>query len=325
MNNENQAEAGKDAVVEPSPVIFIVGIKFLGSGKVYPYLSGEGSLKVGEWVVVEIENGENFGMIAFAKHPLADKKAEAGSFKRILRKASPDDMERVQRNTELEREGYQICQEKIEERGLPMKLSRVEFSFDSQRATFYFTAEGRVDFRDLVRDLAHHFKTKIEMKQIGVRDEARIIGGCGPCGVKLCCASFLKDFEPVSIKMAKDQNLPLNPVKISGVCGRLMCCLVYEHEMYREARKKMPVCGVCVMTPNGQGTVEKVDLLQEKILVAYPDTEKKETMLFSEVTVVKNVPPPAQEKTQEKTSEKAPEKGSGRKEGQARHHGRRRP
>jgi cell fate regulator YaaT (PSP1 superfamily) len=309
MSSENLVEPENNTEPKPNHDIFVVGIKFLSSGKVFPYLAGEETFKVGEWVVVEIEGGENFGMIALAKHPLPYKKSTANSFKRILRKASPEDMDLVKKNTSMEKEGHQICQEKIEERGLPMKLSRVEFSFDGQRATFYFTAEGRVDFRELVRDLAHHFKTKIEMKQIGVRDEARIVGGCGPCGVQLCCASFLKDFEPVSIKMAKDQNLPLNPVKISGVCGRLLCCLVYEHEMYKDAKKRMPACGVCVRTPNGLGRVEKVDLLQEKISVSYADSEKKETFLFADVTVEKAAPSaPAPEK-----KEAPPPKHQGRR------------
>ncbi len=265
----------------------VVGVQFINRGKVSPFLLGEEKLRVGDHVVVETEQGENFGMVAFSKHDFFGGDKGFSKLKRILRKVTPEDRERVEKNHALEREGTEFCQKKIEERKIPMKLSRVEFSFEGNKATFFFTAEGRVDFRELVRDLANHFKTKIEMKQIGVRDEARLLGGCGSCGIKLCCASFLKDFEPVSIKMAKDQNLTLNPVKISGLCGRLMCCLVYEHENYKVSKKKLPVCGTCVKTESGIGTVDRIHLLQEKVTVVYPEEGKKELLSLEEFTIEK--------------------------------------
>lgn len=288
---EGEAAPGENLVVE---------IKFVHHGKVYPYRALGERLQVGEWVIVEADKEENYGMVAISDHEPFDRKKSISTLPRVLRKVTPEDRERIEKNEKLEREGSEVCLQKIEDRGLPMKLCRVGFSFDGSRATFYFTAEGRVDFRELVRDLAHHFKTKIEMKQMGVRDEARIIGGCGPCGQKLCCAAFLKDFEPVSIKMAKDQSLSLNPVKISGVCGRLMCCLVYEHETYKELREIMPPCGACVKTQTGIGKIDRVHLLQEKVTVVYPDDSKREVLPITEITIVEeekkpepSSPPPA--------------------------------
>ncbi len=290
MIEQAETEIEKNILSEPARKDIVVGLKFSNSGKVYPYKSSERKMKMGDWVVVETEKGENVGEIAISRYYFLEEKRDSNALKRILRKATDKDMQRVGKNHELEKEGSRICQQKIEERRLPMKLCRVEFSFDDPKATFYFTAEGRVDFRELVRDLAHYFKTKIEMKQIGVRDEARAIGGCGPCGIKLCCTTFLKDFAPVSMKMAKDQNLPLNSSKISGVCGRLMCCLVYEHSNYKDLKRTMPACGSCVKTATGSGKIEKVHLLQEKVLVVYPEDGKKEILPVSEITVEKKAP-----------------------------------
>lgn len=307
MLENNNIEMKKDTAIKPPVRTMVVGIKFSNSGKVFSFRARKENFRVGDWVVVETEKGENIGIVAVSRHYFLDGKRDPATFKRILRKAAEKDMDRVKRNNDLEKEGGRICQQKIEERGLRMKLCRVEFSFDEPKATFYFSAEGRVDFRELVRDLAHHFKTKIEMKQIGVRDEARIIGGCGPCGIKLCCTTFLKDFEPVSIKMAKDQNLPLNSAKISGVCGRLMCCLVYEHATYKELKKTVPSCGSCVKTSKGLGKVDKVYMLQEKVLIAYPGEDRKEILSVSEVTVEKKGP---DSKTRRKPKNKPPKRES---------------
>ena len=188
--------------------------------------------------------------------------------KMVIREATEEDIQKVEDNKLREQEAFQICLEKIEKHQLPMKLVGVEYTFDNNKIIFYFTADGRVDFRELVKDLAAIFKTRIELRQIGVRDEAKMIGGLGPCGRAMCCGSFLGEFEPVSIKMAKEQNLSLNPAKISGVCGRLMCCLKFEEETYREINDRLPDVGQEVMTPDGKGTVLDINVLRELIKVA---------------------------------------------------------
>jgi cell fate regulator YaaT (PSP1 superfamily) len=259
--------------MENNNSIFIVGIKFKGSGKIYYFKSDSLPLRVGEKCIVETDKGLEIGIAAMARRKIL-KGLIQRPLKNVVRKASKEDIRQVENNEALEREAFEICQNKMREMEMPMKLIRVEFSFDAQRATFYFTSEGRIDFRELVKDLAHHFKIKIEMKQIGLRDEARILGGCGPCGRNLCCAGFLKDFEPVSIKMAKDQNLALNPVKISGVCGRLMCCLVYEHATYKELKKNLPQIGSNFDTTEGKGKIVKINLLQENAVVELEDGKK---------------------------------------------------
>ena len=214
----------------------VVSIRFKKASKVYDF-DGEGlDLGRGDSVIVEVEKG--LGMGTVVEPPREVDPATLGrQLKKVVRKADVVDMERHIFNTERENEAFRICREKIAHYRLPMKLIRVEYLFDSSKAIFYFTSDLRVDFRELVKDLASGFHTRIEMRQIGVRDEAKMIGGLGPCGRELCCAGFLSDFEPVTIKMAKEQNLALNPVKISGICGRLMCCLSYEHEMYRGEKK----------------------------------------------------------------------------------------
>ncbi|MEK6590336.1 MAG: stage 0 sporulation family protein [Nitrospinota bacterium] len=253
--------------------IFVTGIKFKNSGKIYDFKSNGLHLRVGDRCIVETDRGLEFGIVAIARKKVPVDLIQR-PLKSVVRKATEDDMRQVDKNEILEREAFAMCQNRIQEREIPMKLVRVEFSFDAQKATFYFTADGRVDFRELVKDLAHHFKIKIEMKQIGLRDEAKILGGCGPCGRNLCCTCFLKDFEPVSIKMAKDQNLALNPVKISGVCGRLMCCLTYEHETYKDLQKKLPKTGNIVDTKDGKGRIIQVNILQKKALVELEDGKK---------------------------------------------------
>jgi cell fate regulator YaaT (PSP1 superfamily) len=214
----------------------VVGVRFKTGCKIYNFDAGELELSPGDTVVVNSEQGMGCAKVAVA--PAEIEELPGGKeLKKVIRKATEDDMYRIGLSVEKEAEAFRYCSSKISEREMVMKLVRVEWAFDNSRATFYFTADGRVDFRELVRDLAFRFKIRIEMRQIGVRDEAKMIGGYGPCGRELCCASFLKDFEPVSIKMAKKQNLVLNPQKISGVCGRLMCCLGYEYTYYDEIKK----------------------------------------------------------------------------------------
>lgn len=214
----------------------VVGVRFKKACKVYDFDSNGLDLNGGETVIVEVERGLGMGVVV-AKPRELDPATLPRALKRVVRKADAVDIERNGFNTERENEAFRICKEKIVHYKLPMKLIRVEYLFDSSKAIFYFTSETRVDFRELVKDLASSFHTRIEMRQIGVRDEAKMIGGLGPCGRELCCSGFLSDFEPVTIKMAKEQNLALNPVKISGICGRLMCCLSYEHEMYQGEKK----------------------------------------------------------------------------------------
>ena len=217
----------------------IAGVRFRQACKVYDFDCMGLELRLGDNVIVEVEKGLGFGTIAYGPHEI-DRASYPRQLKKVIRKADTVDMERQGFNTEREDEALRICREKITKFKLPMKLVRVEYLFDSSKAIFYFTSDVRVDFRELVKDLASVFHTRIEMRQIGVRDEAKMLGGVGPCGRMLCCSSFLSNFEPVTIKMAKEQNLALNPAKISGICGRLMCCLSYEHGMYAGGCLKKP-------------------------------------------------------------------------------------
>jgi cell fate regulator YaaT (PSP1 superfamily) len=214
----------------------VVGVRYLCGCKVYHFDAGELELDMGDTVLVDSEQGLGVARVVTDVHP--EERSESDKpLKKVIRKAGEDDLARIQMLREREDEAFRVCQKKILEREMVMKLVRVEWAFDNSKATFYFTADGRVDFRDLVRDLAHRFKIRIEMRQIGVRDEAKMLGGFGPCGRELCCSTFLREFEPVSIKMAKKQDLVLNPAKISGTCGRLMCCLGYEYSFYDEIKK----------------------------------------------------------------------------------------
>ncbi len=223
----------------------IVGIRFKQASKIYNFDSAGLDLKPGAIVIVEVEKG--LGMGTVVRGPREQNPAKGQKLKKVIRKAGAVDMERRGFNSEREDEAFWICRKKIKRYKLPMKLVKVEYLFDSSKAIFYFTSDTRVDFRELVKDLASEFHTRIEMRQIGVRDEAKMIGGLGPCGRILCCAAFLSDFEPVTIKMAKEQNLALNPVKISGICGRLMCCLSFEHHAYKKGgrKAKKDSCGGC--------------------------------------------------------------------------------
>ena len=212
----------------------IVGIRFKKAARVYDFDNNGLDLKAGNTVIVEVNKGLGMGTVVNATGTHKDSKRK---LKKVIRKADEVDMERFGFNSEREKTAFKICKDKIDQYKLPMKLVSVEYLFDSSKAIFYFTSETRIDFRELVKSLASEFHTRIEMRQIGVRDEAKMIGGLGPCGRMLCCAAFLSDFEPVTIKMAKEQNLALNPVKISGICGRLMCCLSFEYESYKGRKK----------------------------------------------------------------------------------------
>ncbi len=223
----------------------IAGIRMRGVCKTFHYDCTGVGVRKGDFAVVQTERGVSMGEVVQRLDGYAPGNPKA-SYNKVLRPATAEDVHAHQENVRREAEAEAFCEKRIGERGLPMKLVRAEYLLDRSKAIFYFTADGRIDFRELVKDLAHELRTRIEMRQIGVRDEARVVGGVGPCGKELCCATFLRDFEPITVKMAKDQKLSLNPAKLSGVCGRLMCCLIYEHESY--ARQKS--CGACA-APKG--------------------------------------------------------------------------
>ena len=275
----------------------------------YDFDSGSLELAQGDRVVVETERGVGVGQVV---KPPVKKDAEAsGSLTPVKRKATPEDLATVERIVQKEQEAYRFCVNRIIERNMPMKLVKVEYQFDSSKAVFFFTADGRVDFRDLVKDLAHSFHTRIEMRQIGVRDEAKMTGGIGICGRELCCSSFLREFQPVSVKMAKEQNLALNPNKISGQCGRLLCCLDYEYETYCCLRKNFPKSGKRVRTVNAVGVVDKVNILTGNITLKLDDnkiiTIKRDEILGdgAPAPAAATVPAPAQ--PPQRTRERRPE------------------
>jgi cell fate regulator YaaT (PSP1 superfamily) len=255
----------------------IVGIQFQKNGKIYNYDANGLELRLNDYVVADTPHGIDLGQVAVGCRQSEDSdEAENANLKKVIRAATEKDLQTSADNRAKEREAYQVCQKKIAEHKLDMKLVSVEYSFDSSKALFYFTANGRVDFRSLVKDLASIFKMRIELRQIGVRDEARMLGGLGPCGRPICCGSFLADFQPVSIKMAKEQNLSLNPTKISGVCGRLMCCLKYEQDHYEQTRKIMPRVGREVSTPDGTGTVTDLNIVKETVFVRITNGDSSE-------------------------------------------------
>ena len=238
----------------------VIGVRFKDVGKIYYFDPGSTSLKIGDYVIVETARGVECGEVAMANRQLEDGKIMY-PLKKLIRKATDEDIEKLKQNKEKEKKAFAVCEEKIAQHGLKMKLVDVEYTLDNNKILFYFTADGRVDFRALVKDLASVFRTRIELRQIGVRDEAKMLGGIGVCGRPFCCSSFLGEFQPVSIKMAKEQGLSLSPVKISGTCGRLMCCLKYEQEAYTDLLKKTPKVGAIVNTPDGKGIVVEQNLL----------------------------------------------------------------
>lgn len=231
-------------------------------------------VKVGDYVIIEAERGREYGQVISEPELVPETEIEA-PLRKVIRVATRDDLRQIQENKKKTKEAMDICAKKIAEHKLDMKLVDAEHSFDRSKFIFYFTAEGRVDFRELVKDLAREFRARIELRQIGVRDEAKIFGGYGPCGRVLCCKSFLKDFEPVTVRMAKDQNLPLNPSKISGVCGRLMCCLGYEYQVYKSLLRGLPKHGETVNTKEGKGRVISVNPLKRSVVVEVGEEGKQ--------------------------------------------------
>lgn len=245
----------------------IIGVRFKKAGKIYYFDADGEKIERGMAVVVETARGVEYGIVEMDNRKMPDKSV-LHPLKKIIRIATDEDKLKKEENTKKEAEAFDICKEKIEKHGLDMKLIDVELTFDLNKIIFYFTAEGRIDFRALVKELATVFRTRIELRQIGVRDEAKMLNGIGICGRTLCCATFLGDFQPVSIKMAKEQNLSLNPTKISGICGRLMCCLKYEEETYEYLNKNLPREGDVIRTPQGDGEVLAVNVLRQTVKAA---------------------------------------------------------
>ncbi|WP_242224235.1 stage 0 sporulation family protein [Bacillus cereus group sp. BfR-BA-01380] len=251
----------------------VVGVRFKKAGKVYYFDPNQFDISENEFAIVETVRGIEYGKVVITKKQV-DENDVVLPLKKVIRIANENDRTIVEENKRAAKEAYQVCQEKVIEHDLDMKLVDVEYTFDRNKVIFYFTADGRIDFRELVKDLAAIFRTRIELRQIGVRDEAKMLGGIGPCGRMLCCSTFLGDFEPVSIKMAKDQNLSLNPAKISGLCGRLMCCLKYENDEYEAAKEQLPDLDEKIQTPHGLGRVIGLNILERLIQVELVDKER---------------------------------------------------
>lgn len=268
----------------------IVGVRFKKPGKIYFFDPGYLKINQKDKVIVETSFGEELGEVVINKRNMSNSKLSA-PLKKVIRIATSKDLKHYEENKKKEKEAFKICEDKIKKYKLDMHLTDVEYKFDNSKILFYFTADGRIDFRELVKDLASIFKTRIELRQIGVRDEVKRIGGNGVCGRELCCCSFLNDFETVSIKMAKEQNIALNPAKISGNCGRLMCCLKYEQEAYEEKLNKLPKVGAIVKTEDGEGTVDNVEILKEIVRVKIRDEEDTFYKKYpaSEVKIIKNI------------------------------------
>lgn len=256
----------------------VVGVRFKQAGKIYYFDPVNLEIKEDDHVIVETARGLEYGQVMTGPKEVAENKITL-PLKKVIRVATPEDRQQLAENNEKESKAFGICQEKITSHKLDMKLVDVEYTFDRSKIIFYFTADGRVDFRELVKDLASVFKTRIELRQIGVRDEAKMLGGLGPCGRPLCCATFLGDFEPVSIKMAKEQGLSLNPVKISGICSRLMCCLKYECSSYRDARSDLPLVGSMVRCDGREGKIVDTNPMKESVIIQFSDGGKKEVLL----------------------------------------------
>ena len=269
----------------------VIGVRFTAAGKLYYFSPGALSLAVGESVVVETPPGKEIAQVVETAHMVDDQLVKP-PLRSVLRAVTPGDLDQQAQRLAKEAEALEICRKKVQEHQLDMKLVRVEYNLDQSKLLVYFTSGGRVDFRKLVKDMASVFRTRIELKQIGVRDEARMIGGLGPCGRALCCTQHLRDFEPVSIRMAKDQSLSLNPTMISGVCGRLMCCLGYEHEQYQKTRKQMPKTGKEVITPLGRGIVVDLNPLMETIKVRVQQGDTNEVKEFP-MQEIQRLHPPA--------------------------------
>jgi len=281
-------------------MVKVVGVRFKRAGKIYYFDPGEIDVKLNDFVIVETARGIEFGHVVVGPKEVTEDEIVA-PLKSVIRVATDEDFEIHRENKRKAKEALIICEQKVAEHGLAMKLVDVEYTFDNNKVIFYFTADGRVDFRELVKDLAAIFRTRIELRQIGVRDEAKMIGGIGPCGKTICCGQFLGEFEPVSIKMAKEQSLSLNPTKISGLCGRLMCCLKFEHQVYEELLQKMPQLGAIVDTPEGRGTVIETFTLLEKVKVKVRLEDLTDDVFLFHISDIKDTGEidPAYEKTAE--------------------------
>lgn len=253
-------------------MIEVIGVRFKRAGKIYYFDPNNIEVTCNDHVIVETARGIEFGQVVLV-NKLVDLDDVILPLKKVIRVAGEQDKAEVQRNEELALDALSVCIEKVDSHELEMSLVDVEYTFDRNKIIFYFTAEGRIDFRKLVRDLAAQFKTRIELRQIGVRDEAKLLGGLGPCGRMLCCSTFLGDFDPVSIKMAKDQSLSLNPAKISGLCGRLMCCLRYENDSYEQAKEQLPDIGEEIKTNAGIGRVTNLNFLEKIVEIELIETE----------------------------------------------------
>ncbi|MEH7118900.1 stage 0 sporulation family protein [Neobacillus vireti] len=251
----------------------VVGVRFKKAGKIYYFDPGDLSIEKDDFVIVETVRGVEYGKAVIARKQVEEHDVVL-PLKKVVRIADHKDRMIVEENKQAAQEAYEVCNDKVNEHQLDMKLVDVEYTFDRNKVIFYFTADGRVDFRELVKDLAAIFRTRIELRQIGVRDEAKMLGGIGPCGRMLCCSTFLGDFDPVSIKMAKDQNLSLNPTKISGLCGRLMCCLKYENDEYESAKEALPDLGEIIETPQGKGKVVGLNILERVLQVELKEQER---------------------------------------------------
>lgn len=262
----------------------LVGVIFRKSGNIQYYDPSDMELLIGDKVICKIDNITEIGEVASIQSGVEGETVTCSNITKVIRKATEYDLSVLELNRAKEEEGFRKFDELAKQHGLSMKLVDIHILFDKSKMIFYFTAEKRVDFREMVKELASYFKIRIELRQIGVRDEAKIVGGLGPCGINLCCKSFLTDFESISIKMAKDQNLPLNPLKISGICGRLMCCLKYEYDSYKEFMDNAPEKGVVVNTRHGKGVVMGYDPLKKSIVVEF-ENENKMLMLLSEVEI----------------------------------------
>ncbi|MGI6215518.1 MAG: PSP1 domain-containing protein [Christensenellales bacterium] len=269
----------------------VIGVRFKNAGKLYYFDPGDLWTTAGDAVIVETARGIEYAEVVTGICEVPEDKLQT-PLKKVIRTATAADALRQEEIKRSEEEAFVICRQKIEEHGLKMKLVQVEYTFDAKKLIAYFTANGRVDFRALVKDLASIFHIRIELRQIGVRDEAKMLGSLGPCGRPLCCSKFLGDFEPVSIKMAKEQNLSLNPSKISGVCGRLMCCLKFEEEFYEQTRKKMPKIGKEVLTPDGEGVVKDINILKETVNVSINFEDKEDSYETREYSIedIKKIP-----------------------------------
>lgn len=279
----------------------IVAVSFQSAGKIFDFNAGDLDLSIGDKVIVETERGRALASVVVAPREETPDSSHP-KLKNVLRIANESDLEMAEKNAAREAEALHFCKKRVHERKMEMKLVRAEYLFDGSKIVFFFTADGRVDFRELVRDLAQHFRTRIEMRQIGVRDEAKMVGGLGVCGRELCCCTFLRSFAPVSVKMAKAQGLALNPSKISGQCGRLLCCLGYEYETYNDLRKNLPKCGKKIALDSGQADVIAVNVLKQSVTVSEKGERREVTL--SELEGCGKEAPIGQQKAEAKETSK---------------------